>query len=375
MKLVALGALACASIATADPLRLRADALATTASPVGLVTLDAAAHEGMVTAEAAVWTADGEGDVLVIAVRAKDRTGRASGTLGRFVQTLGALRPTHVDGIGGRVRLPHRLDVEAFAGIPVQPRLGARTWDWVAGGRVSRRLGHYGSVGVALLEQREAGRLATSEVGADAGFVLGPRADLGARIAYDLANPGVAEASTSASYRRGALRGELYASYRAASHLIPATSLFSVLGDVPAMRLGSTMTWRAAPRLDVIAEAGVRHAQEHTSPLAVLRGKLRLDAKGRSSIGGELRRDGVADDAWTGARGFARIAIGARYAVATELELVIPDARATAWPWGLVAVSRDDGTWRAAIALEASASPSDVYRVDLLAQLGRRWGK
>ena len=45
-----------------------------------------------------------------------------------------------------------------------------------------------------------------------------------------------------------------------ASHLLPATSLFTVLGDLAALRVATTWTWHAAPRLDVSADVGVRRS-------------------------------------------------------------------------------------------------------------------
>jgi hypothetical protein len=387
-RALAIAALAISQRAGADPLQLRADALATTASPAGLLTIsaDGAAGPGL-SAEAVVWTGGGaasapsddvRGDVLVIALRARTADGRFSGRIGRFVETLGALRPLHVDGAAGRARLPLGFDVEAYAGIPVVPRLAtARTWDWAAGGRVAYRVGDYGSVGVAYAQQRDDGRLAHEELGLDAGAALGARSDLGAKLAYDLANPGIAEIAVTASHRRKALRVELYASHRAASHLLPATSLFSVLGDVPAERAGTVATWRAAPRLDLVVDLGARRVDRDVAPEAVARARLRLDDRGASVLTGELRRDGVADDAWTGARGAARIVLPRALFAATELELVIPDhdrGLGAVWPWGLVALGWDNGTWQAAVAVEASASPQDRRRVDLLGQLGRRWG-
>lgn len=375
--LPAVLAICVAPRAAADPYVLRADAFATTASPAGLVVLQADAQASAnVNAEAVVWTGNlaatdnAAGDVLVIALRGRTPDGRANGTFGRFVATLGALRPVHLDGAGGRVELPHRFAAEAFAGVPVEPDLmTARTWDWIVGARASRKLGGYGSVGVAYLERRDDGKLAAEEVGADAGLALGKRDDVGARVAYDVANPGLAEVSLTASHRAGAVRAEVYAGYRAASHLLPATSLFSVLGDTPAARAGTTLTWRAAPRLDVMADVGARD----TSPELAARAKLRLDDRGASALGCELRRDA----GWTGARGTARIALPRAMSLATELELVIPDdshGLGTVWPWGLVALGADRGAWHGAIAVEASASPEELHRVDVLAQLGRAWG-
>ena len=378
MKLAAVFVALSATAANADPVRLRADALATTASPAGLLVLEADGNESQtLSAEAVVWTAarDDEhaGDVLVVAVRARTQDGRARMQVGRFVGSLGALRPVHVDGASGRVRLPRRFDVEAYAGVPVAPGID-RSWDWVAGGRVSRRLGDWGSIGAALLEQRDGGKLVTEELGLDAGAEISKRTSAAARLAYDLATPGVADVALTASHRRGALRADVFAGYRAASHLVPATSLFSVLGDIPAERVGAALQWRAAPRLDTGGELAVRRAGDLHAVQAIARARLRLDDRGASSIAGELRRDGIGDDQWTGARASARIAGPHDLVLATELELVIPDHRDQVWPWGLVALAKETAGWRAAIAIEAASTPADVYRVDVLAQLGARWG-
>lgn len=412
MKAVAV---ACTLVASAtvhaDPLVLSANALATTTSPAGLVTVSAnVAAADHVSVEAVVWTGGGgdltgdfPGDVLVMVMRARTDNGLASGQLGRYVATLGALRPIQIDGAGGRVRLPHRFTVEAFAGVPVlrDPTL-TRAWDWAVAGRVSRQIGDSGSVGIAYLQQREDGRLAAEEVGVDGGAAIGEHDDVAAKLAYDVANPGVAEATMTASHRRGALRTELFATYRAASHLLPATSLFSVLGDVPSELIGTTLTWRAAPRLDVVGSIAVRHAdgspidgpavgtalamgETATTPLAgstapegFIRAKLRLDEHGKSLLGAELRRDGVGEAGWTGARGTARIALPYALTASTELELVLPDhdrGLGRIWPWALAALGWTSGPWNAAVAMEASASPTYRRRLDALVQLGRTWGK
>lgn len=372
--------------ANADPLRLRADALATTASPAGLLVLDASgAAEPGLSAEAVVWIAGGaalddssHGDVLVIAVDAHSRDGGRAGKLGRFVAVMGALRPVHVDGGSVRLRLPQRLDVAVTAGVPVVPGLmTSRSWSWLLGGRVARRLGDWGSAGVAYEQRRERGQLGSEEIGIDAGAAIGRRDDFAARLAYDLANPGIAEVGLTASHRGKAVRTELYALHFAASHLLPATSLFSVIGDVPAQRAGTVITWVAAPRLAVTADAGVRRVDADLGGELAVRARLKLDGSGASAVSTELRRSGIAADAWTGARCAGRVALAHALAVSTELELVRPDeprGRGTLWPWALAAINWDRGAWQAAVAVEASASPQYRSRVDALFQLGRRWG-
>jgi hypothetical protein len=390
-----------ATSARAEPLVLRADAFASTAAPAGLLTLSADADAGPgLTAEAVVWTGRtaavrSDGDVLVIALHAHTRNGRLRATLGRFVATLGALRPVQIDGISSRVRLPHAIDVDAYAGIPVLPGT-SRSWDWVTGGRIARRIGDWGSLGVAYMQQRDAGELAFEEIGVDVGAALGKHDDLAGKVAYDVANPGLAEATITASDRRGAWRREVYASYLAASHILPATSLFTVLGDVPAVRVGTTWTWRAAPRLDVVADLAIRRSDgdaidrpatgaprstgeigEVLAPALVVRATLRLDDRGASALAGELRRDGGGDAGWTGGRTSLRLALPRSFVASSELELVVPDRDrdlGRVWPWALAALSRTWGRWHAAVAIEAQASPQDRARIDVLAQLGRAWG-
>jgi len=154
-----------------------------------------------------------------------------------------------------------------------------------------------------------------------------------------------------------------------------------VIGDVPSQRAGAVLTWAAAPRLDLTADAGARRVDSDVAPELTVRARLKLDERGAGALSAELRRSGVGNwastSAWTGARGAARIALGHALWASTELELVRPDdprGRGALWPWALAALSWDRGGWQAAAAVEASASPEYRSRVDSRFQLSRRWG-
>ena len=230
-------------------------------------------------------------------------------TLGARLATAGALRPQHLDGVAARARLPHRFEVAAFGGVPVVPRLGANAWDWLVGGRVGRQLGDWGGAGVALLERREQGRLAARELGLDGSIARG-RADVAARVAVDLVDPTVADVDLVATRRWRTVRAELSGQHRVASHLLPATSLFSVLGDVASDRVGGALRWRAAPRLDLLADLGGRAVDGEVAADAFARATLRLDDGGRGTITAELRRTGAVDGGWkiNGFKKFASLA-------------------------------------------------------------------
>ena len=217
------------------------------------------------------------------------------------------------------------------------------------------------------------------EVGLDAGSLLG-RHDVAARLALDTLDegaPAIALADGAFATRRGAVRGEVFARYRSLSHLLPATSLFTVLGDVPSQQGGLRASWRAAPRLDLSGELGARRVDGTIGEELAARATLRLDARGRGAITCELHRTGVADASWTGARATARVPFADAWTVSAEVELVRPDDggdRGTLWPWALGAVAWRHGAWDAAAGLEASASPEHRSRVDVLLRVGRAWG-
>jgi len=376
----------------AEPLRLRADAFDATAAPAGLLDLQAGGSlQDWLRADAVVWLGtsdgtDGEAEVLIIAAKAKAprKIIDADATVGRFVLTVGALRPLHLDGLDASVRLPSRLTAEAFAGVPVETSLDSRSWDWVSGGRIGRRLGDWGSAGIAYLEQRDHGELSTRELGLDGGGAITRTFDAGGRLAIDLISTGIAEAQVSAVKRWSHWRAEAYVTHRSPSHLLPATSLFSVLGDVPSERAGAHVTWRAAPRLDLEVDGGARRVGYNDDPKKsgddygadlTARARLRLDDRGRGALTCELRRLGAVDGGWTGVRATARVPLTGALTASTELELVRPDSDddGSLWPWALAALGWHQGAWDAAIAIEASATAQYSHRVDAIARLGHRW--
>jgi hypothetical protein len=377
--LIAAGAAAGGRDAAADPLRLRADALAQAESPAGLLSLEASSRlKPWLRAEALVWLGGGDetdANVLTIAVRLRHPAGLGDARIGRIMVTSGALRPVHLDGGAGRLNLPGRFSVDAWGGVPVAAGADRRTWDWTAGVRLSRALGEVGSVGVGFAEKRDHGRVADREVGADVLVVPFERLDAGARVSYDLVQTGISEAILTTSLRLGALRFELAAMHRSPSRLLPATSLFSVLGDSPSRRIGGTIRWRAAPRLDVDARISAIALDDDVGADMGLRARLKLDERGVGSIAAELRREALEENGWTGGRVLLNLPIGGAFAIGAELELAVPDDprdRGDVWPWALAALRwRPAAAWEAAIAVEASATPKEESRVDALFRLSR----
>ena len=365
----------------AEPLRLRADAIAQTQAPAGLLVLSGEDRaRPWVEVEALVWAAgrpEVGGDVLVLSVRLHDPQGRGELRVGRMVVTTGAIRPLQIDGASGLVRAPWGTSLESFAGAPVVPRFGERFMEFAGGGRVAQAMGSSAVAGLSYVQVRGHGEIDREELGGDLALMPVKWLDLAARGAYDLQSSGIAEVLGSAAIRAGAWRLEGFGSQRSPSRLLPATSLFSVLGDLPSRSVGTTLRWQAAPRLDLLGSAAVQSSEGSLGGNGWVRGRLWLDDRGDSSVGVELRRQSVGTARWTGARTVLSLALAGGFRCTNELELAVPDEERNGvfvWPWALVALSwRSRRGWEIAGAVEASSTPQNRYETTALARLSHPW--
>ncbi len=386
-EVVAIALLLVQTRAWGDPLLLKADALGATTSstPTGFIVLEGQdrfrPESYGLDAEALVWAGakpTATGDVLVLAMHLRDPSGRVELRGGRFVLATGAIRPVQMDGAEITLRAPWGTAVESFGGAPVVPRFGARPYDWLAGGRVSQKVGLAIVVGASYLQRREDGEISDHEIGADAAVAPARWLDVAGAAAYDLTSPGLADARVSAASRFSVFRVEVFASELSPGRLLPATSLFSVLGDFPSESVGGTVKWLAAPRLDVLASGAGQDVGSDIGGNGWIRANLRLDDKGEGTLGLELRRVDVSTAQWSGIRGVSSLPLKWGFRASSEVELVVPDhpdGRGYVWPWGLLALGyRHKTGWEAAAAVEAESTPLERYEANVLVRLSKRWG-
>lgn len=368
--------------AGADPYRLRADAYYSTPDPnAGLLVLSGEARAPTwVEAEAVVWVGTGDypADVLIAAVRAHDPGGYGDVRVGRMLLTTGAIRPLHLDGADVIARAPWGSSVEVFGGVPVSLEYGAREYDWAVGGRASQRIGKDVTAGLSYVQTRTGGAVAFEELGIDTAAVVTSWLDGAVSGSLDLARPGLTDARVSLAAKLGPMRLEAFALRRSPSHLLPATSLFAALGDIPSQRAGGSFLWRAAPRLDVSGEAAIESLGGELGGQFMLRTILRLDDRGDGALALEGRRQSTPDASWTGVRATARVPLGRMFTASTELELAAPDnptGKGVVWPWGLVALGFKPIRYlELAAAMEASSSPTRVGELAGIFRVSGMWG-
>lgn len=361
--------------AAGQPLRLRADAYARTQSPVGLLVLRGEDRlVPAVDAETVTWvgvaqTADATGtnsptgDVLTLSVRLRDPSTGSELRAGRMLVSMGAVRPVHVDGARGAVRVLGGTTLEAFGGFPVVRRFDYAAFDWVTGGRIAQSAGDVMTVGASYLQRRRDGLPADEETGVDLALTPRPWLSAAARAAYDLGSRGPTDILASIAAHSSELRAELFTTHRSAGRLLPSTSLFSMLGDFASTSAGGTLRWRAFPRLELLGTANAQVQAGDVGGQGTGRATLALDDAWDGSLGIEARRVDVGLARWSGVRAVATAPVSSRVRLATELELVAPDhprGRPSLWPWALGAVSyRIVRAWDVAAGVEASSGPED----------------
>jgi hypothetical protein len=361
--------------------RLRGDAYFAAADPMAglLVLTGESAYRSWLSAETVVWLGTGEhrGDVMIVAVRARTPDGYGELRVGRILETAGALRPIHLDGADAIARAPWGSSLELFGGVPVVADFQPRDYDWAVGGRLAQRVGSYATAGLSYAQTRERGAIAFEELGVDAAVTPVRWLDAAFTGALDAQSLKLSDARVALAARFASVRLELFAVRRSPSHLLPATSLFSTLGDVPSQRVGGSVFWRAAPRLDVLGEGAVESLGGELGGQGMLRTTLRLDDRGDSALGLEVRRQSVPDASWTGVRGTARLRLTRLLGASTEVEIAAPDdprGRGVVWPWALLALRfLPVPRWELAGALEVSASPTAVSELSGIFRLSYVW--
>lgn len=350
-------------------LRLRGDAYVQSRSPVGLLVLSGNDQlRPSIDAETVTWlgvtdSPSPTGDVLTLSIRVRDARSGSELRAGRMLVSMGAVRPVHVDGARGLVRVFGGTTLEAFGGFPVARRFDYATFDWAAGGRIGQRVGEAMTVGASYLQRRSDARRADEEIGADISLTPRPWLVAAGRAAFDVVTAGPTDILGSIGAKSGDVRGELFTTHRSPGRLLPSTSLFSVLGDFASTNVGGTVRWLAFPRLELVATGSAQMQSDRVGGQGLGRVTLALDDEFAGTLGLEARRVEVGDTRWSGVRLVASVPVLSRARVASEIELVAPDrprGGPAVWPWVLGAISyRITDAWDAAAGVEASSGMTD----------------
>jgi hypothetical protein len=87
--------------------------------------------------------------------------------LGRQLATGGAMRATQIDGLAADALITRGIGLQAWAGVPVQPRFAQASGDFITGARAFWRQAFDSEVGVSYVYALRRGYLARNDLGVD----------------------------------------------------------------------------------------------------------------------------------------------------------------------------------------------------------------
>ncbi len=122
--------------------------------------------------------------------------------VGRQLTTGGAMRATQVDGITADGVIARGIGLQAWAGVPVQPRFAQAGGDFITGGRAFWRQAFDSEVGVSYVYALRKGYLSRSDLGVDGSWTPVRPVTVSGLLQWNLAESGrLAEARLQALWQ------------------------------------------------------------------------------------------------------------------------------------------------------------------------------
>jgi hypothetical protein len=316
-----------------------------------------------------------EGDVLSVSVLLREPHGYGQARLGRFIVGTGAVGPVQIDGAELTLRAWSGSHLSVFGGLPVVPEFGPRSYDWLVGGRLGQQfLQDRVGLGISYLHRRDAGQIDAEELGADAALEAASWLSFQAIGSWSLIADGLAELRGAALLHDDGWQIELFGTRRIAARLLPATSLFSVIGAAASSTGGAEVSWRAFPRLQLGGTLALEGLDDELGYRAALRSTLRLADSGPGQIGVEAIRRKLADEGFVGGAIRVQVPIGAVFSANASAELVAADQprdRGKLWPWLRMGASwTPSAQWLVAAAVGLRATPEYEREVFAMLRVG-----
>ena len=228
--------------------------------------------------------------------------------LGRQHLMAGLGRMRLLDGIDTRIRLPWALSAQAYFGAVVSPEFRYARNRWQSGGRIAKKLGTAGELGLAFAHERRDGLISREELGADGHYQRGPLRLLG-RIVSNPRERALVEARVSTTWEMADSALLIVDLERVVpSLLLPSTSIFSVFTQSAHDAAGARAHWSINPYWDLDANLKVLWLDEawlgYEAEARIV--TFREEAR-RSRLGVEIRRLDETQNGYLRGRVFASL--------------------------------------------------------------------
>jgi hypothetical protein len=223
--------------------------------------------------------------------------------VGRQLATGGAMRATQVDGITADGLITRGLGVQAWAGVPVQPRFAQASGDFITGGRAFWRQGFDSEVGVSYVYALRKGYLARSDLGVDGSWTPLRAVTVSGLLLWSLAEGRLAEGRLQALWqvdKKLQLVGDV--SRTAPDLFIDRSSIFAVFSEELRNEAGAEVVYKLMQPLSLEADFHWLRVEGGHGYRTGARATYRTPYGG--SYGAELRLLDQPDNGYTLARVF-----------------------------------------------------------------------
>jgi len=297
--------------------------------------------------------------------------------VGRQLMTGGAMRATQVDGITADGVVAYGLGVQAWAGVPVQPRFAQAGGDFITGARGFWRHSFDSEVGVSYVYALRKGYLARSDLGVDGSWTPIRAVTVSGLAQWSLAEDRLAEARLQGLWqinKQVQVVGDI--SRTAPDLFIDRSSIFAVFSEEFRNEAGAEVVYRPLPPLSLEADYHWLNVENGHGHRAGARGTYRTPYGG--SYGAELRLLDQPDNGYTQARVFGIRKLPHDITVTLDLDAYWLQQEINAVKHAFVATLTGGWAflpnWEAMLAGSLGTTPYFERRTEVIARVIYRFG-
>jgi hypothetical protein len=175
--------------------------------------------------------------------------------LGRQLAVGGAMRATQIDGLTAEAVLVHGLGVNAWVGVPVQPRFYVERGDFITGGRIFWRKAFDSEVGASYVYALRGGYLSRNDLALDGSWKPLRALSLSGLAQWSIEEDRLAEAKLRALVQVDPKLQVIGDVGRTSPDLfIDRSSIFAVFAEERRDQVGGEIVYRLLPPLTLDAE-------------------------------------------------------------------------------------------------------------------------
>ena len=297
--------------------------------------------------------------------------------VGRQLATGGALRATQLDGLAVDGVIAYGLGVQAWVGVPVQPKFSQARGDFLTGGRAFWRQSFDSEVGISYVYALRRGYIARSDLALDGSWTPIRPVTVSALAQWSLEEERIAEARVQGLWQVDRKLQIVADVQRTSPDLfLDRSSIFAVFSEEKRNEAGGEIVYRLLEPLSLEAEGHWLKVEGGSGYRAGARATYRTPYGG--SYGAELRLLDQPDNGYTLARVFGLRKLRGNITITADVDAYWLHEEINAKKSSVVGtITAGWGfrpNWDATLATSFGSTPYFERRTEVIARLTYRFG-